>query len=170
MYPPPPPMPPVFPPENSGPKKKKRQQKGDDFGGLPLFFKARYFLTFPWFSSNIICSFTFLFTELHPERWKDWPFCCVWKNESGQVFFSELQPWKLTWHWTIFNRKYMFIHGGFSSNRHVSFRGGGGGIFENLGTVLYFPRACCRDCQTQKPRNLVCFMEPAGRNGAMKLA
>ena len=32
----------------------------------------------------------------------------------------DLNPWKLTWHWEIhiFNRKYIFIHGGFSMVFH----------------------------------------------------
>ena len=36
-----------------------------------------------------------------------------------------VHPWKLTWHWKIpiFNRKYIFVHGGFSIS-HVSFLGG----------------------------------------------
>ena len=43
---------------------------------------------------------------------------------------QKLHPWKLTWHWKIpiFTRKYIFIHGGFSSDRHLSFRGGGWGV------------------------------------------
>ena len=39
-----------------------------------------------------------------------WRVAKVWSTWGG------LTPWKLTWHWkiTIFNRKYIFIHGRFS--------------------------------------------------------
>ena len=49
-------------------------------------------------------------------------------------------PWKLTWHWKIpiFNTKYIFIHGGFSSDRPVSFRQG---LFSGEFFVFFYPWA-----------------------------
>ena len=40
-----------------------------------------------------------------------------WRGLVGTDTSLQLHPWKLTWHWKIrmFNRKYIFIHGGFST-------------------------------------------------------
>ncbi len=47
---------------------------------------------------------------------KTW-LSCGNSTHFHKVKMYNVHPWKLTWHWKIpiFNRKYIFIHGGFSS-------------------------------------------------------
>jgi len=47
---------------------------------------------------------------------KEWRWVGIKWSEASLHFVCYFPPWKLTWHWKIhmFNRKYIFIHGGFS--------------------------------------------------------
>ncbi len=78
-----------------------------------------------WVSLSM--SEVYWFSKVHlPLKKGGFPTSLVTKYLS-KIFRSKiLTPWKLAWHWKllIFNRKYIFIHGGFSAMLgHVSFQG-----------------------------------------------
>ena len=80
-------------------------------------------IIFPNISMKCIQSDSILKTI---EREKHKPVCCLpwdfsWKlpevcSNNQENCTTKLHPWKLRWHWKIarFNRKYIFLHGGFS--------------------------------------------------------